>query len=447
MPAAQRFHCGGAMSTVPVKPQVAAHILRCVHCGKVQETADRMFRCTQCSELLEVVYPEWASAPPEFALRLKEIWRERRGSSLPENASGVWRFRELLPQVERRHIVTMCEGNTPLVPLKKAARELHLPHLLVKHQGMNPTGSFKDTGISAAITMAKAEGFSWVCCASTGNTSASVAAYAARAEMKSIVLLPAGQVAAGKLAQALEYGANVLQLRTDFDGCLRVLHEVVRKFSAYLLNSLNPYRLEGQKTVAFELMEQLDWRVPEHVIVPGGNLGNSSALGKGFMELRDLGLIQSLPKISIIQAAGANPLVRTMRENGGMELIRVTPETRATAIRIGNPASWRKAVTVLKNSGGACEEVTEKEIAQAKAELGAEGIGCEPASAATLAGLKKLVAAGFVESAETVVLVLTGHMLKDVDYMKQLPGQNLLGPMEADGDAVIRTLEQIYARH
>jgi threonine synthase len=447
MPAAQRFHCGGAMSTVPVKPQVAAHILRCVHCGKVQETADRMFRCTQCSELLEVVYPEWASAPPEFALRLKEIWRERRGSSLPENASGVWRFRELLPQVERRHIVTMCEGNTPLVPLKKAARELHLPHLLVKHQGMNPTGSFKDTGISAAITMAKAEGFSWVCCASTGNTSASVAAYAARAEMKSIVLLPAGQVAAGKLAQALEYGANVLQLRTDFDGCLRVLHEVVRKFSAYLLNSLNPYRLEGQKTVAFELMEQLDWRVPEHVIVPGGNLGNSSALGKGFMELRDLGLIQSLPKISIIQAAGANPLVRTMRENGGMELIRVTPETRATAIRIGNPASWRKAVTVLKNSGGACEEVTEKEIAQAKAELGAEGIGCEPASAATLAGLKKLVAAGFVESAETVVLVLTGHMLKDIDYMKQLPGQNLLGPMEADGDAVIRTLEQIYARH
>jgi threonine synthase len=194
-------------------------------------------------------------------------------------------------------------------------------------------------------------------------------------------------------------------------------------------------------------MEQLDWRVPEHVIVPGGNLGNSSALGKGFMELRDLGLIESLPKISIIQAAGANPLVRTMRENGGMELIRVTPETRATAIRIGNPASWRKAVSVLKNCGGACEEVAEKEIAQAKAELGAEGIGCEPASAATLAGLKKLMAVGFVKSPDTVVLVLTGHMLKDVDYMKQLPGQNLLGPMEADGDAVIRTLEQIYARH
>jgi threonine synthase len=259
--------------------------------------------------------------------------------------------------------------------------------------------------------------------------------------------LPAGQVTAGKLAQALEYGAHVLQLRTDFDGCLKVLHEVVRKFPAYLLNSLNPYRLEGQKTVAFELMEQLDWRVPEHVVVPGGNLGNSSALGKGFIELRNLGLIKSLPKISIIQASGANPLVRTMRENGGNELIRVNAETRATAIRIGNPASWRKAVSVLKNTQGACEEVSEGEIAQAKAELGAEGIGCEPASAATLAGLKKLAAAGFVKAAETVVLVLTGHMLKDVDYMKQTPGQSLLGPMEADSDTVIKTLEKIYARH
>jgi len=182
------------------------------------------------------------------------------------------------------------------------------------------------------------------------------------------------------------------------------------------------------------------------VIVPGGNLGNASALGKGFSELRDLGLIKSLPKISIIQATGANPLVRSMRENGGEKLIRVNAETRATAIRIGNPASWRKAVGVLRNTGGACEEVSEKEIALAKAELGAEGIGCEPASAATLAGLKKLTATGCVKATETVVLVLTGHMLKDVDYMKQAPGQSLLGPMEPDGDTVIRTLEQIYAR-
>src|SRR5258707_7273584 len=239
------------MKTVASNSPAATHVLRCVGCGGVQHHADRMFRCSECAELLEVVYPEWTSASPGFALRLKEIWKERRGSSLPENASGVWRFRELLPQVERQNIVTMCEGNTPLLQLKNAARSLRLPRLLAKHQGMNPTGSFKDTGISAAISVAKAEGFSCVCCASTGNTSASVAAYAARGGMKSVVLLPSGHVTAGKLAQALEYGAHVLQLQTDFDGCLRLLEQVVQKLPIYLLNSLNPYRLEGQKTVAF----------------------------------------------------------------------------------------------------------------------------------------------------------------------------------------------------
>jgi threonine synthase len=433
------------MKTISANQSEATHALRCVHCGVVQTSADRMFRCHECGELLEVIYPEWAGAAREFGLRLKEIWKERRSGTLPQDSSGVWRFRELLPQIESKHVVTMREGNTPLVQLTRSARELKLPRLFAKHQGMNPTGSFKDTGISVAISMARAEGFDFVCCASTGNTSASVAAYAARAEMKSIVLLPAGQVASGKLAQAIEYGAHVLQLQTDFDGCLKVLHEVVQRFPAYLLNSMNPYRLEGQKTVAFEIMEQLDWEVPEHVIVPGGNLANSSALGKGFVELRDLGLIRTLPKISIIQAAGANPLVRTMRENGGKELVRVNAETRATAIRIGNPASWRKAVAVLKNTGGACEDVTEQQIAEAKAELGAEGVGCEPASAASLAGLKKLVRAGFVKSDETVVLVLTGHMLKDVEYMLDRQVKRVLGPMPADQRTVINTLERLHA--
>ena len=433
------------MKTAAINPPAATHVLRCVHCGTVQATASRMFRCSQCSELLEVTYPEWADAGREFGLRLKEIWRERRGSNLPENASGVWRFRELLPQIERGNMVTMCEGNTPLIELQQAPRNAGGARVLAKHQGMNPTGSFKDTGISAAISMAKSEGFNFVCCASTGNTSASVAAYAARAGMKSIVLLPVGQVASGKLAQALEYGAYVLQLQTDFDGCLKILHEVVQRFPAYLLNSLNPYRLEGQKTVAFEIMEQLDWNIPHHVIVPGGNLANSSALGKGFMELHQLGLISRLPKISIIQAAGANPLVRTMRENGGESLIAVKPETRATAIRIGNPASWRKAAAALKNTGGACEDVSEQEIAQAKAELGAEGVGCEPASAASLAGLKKLARMGFVKPDETVVLVLTGHMLKDVDYMLDAQVKRIPGPLDADPSAVVRNLEKIYA--
>jgi threonine synthase len=395
--------------------------------------------------LLEVIYPDWAAAMPESGQRLKKLWQERRLSTAPEDVSGVWRYRELLPRVEPLNIVTMSEGNTPVMLLKRSARALRLPHLLVKHQGMNPTGSFKDTGISAAISMAKAEGFSWVGCASTGNTSASVAAYAAHAEMKSIVFLPAGQVSSGKLAQALEYGATVVQLLTDFDGCLKLLHEVVQRFPAYLLNSVNPYRLEGQKTVAFELMEQLNWSVPDHLIVPGGNLGNSSALGKGFLELLELGLISTVPKVSIIQAAGANPLVRTMRENNGKELVRVEAETKATAIRIGNPASWRKAVAVLKNTGGTTEEVSEDEISLAKAELGAEGIGCEPASATTLAGLKKLVRSGFVKTADSVVLILTGHMLKDVDYMLQAQGNRFLGPIEAEAGAVVRTLERIYA--
>lgn len=435
------------MNPTVTHPPAATHVLRCVHCGAAQADAGRMFRCRECSELLEVVYPELAGAAREFGLRLKEIWRARKGGTLPEDASGVWRFRELLPQLDRRHMVTMSEGNTPLVQLTRSARALGLERLFAKHQGMNPTGSFKDTGISVAISMAKAGGFSFVCCASTGNTSASVAAYAARAGMNSVVLLPAGQVSSGKLAQAIEYGAHVLQLQTDFDGCLKVLHDVVNRFPAYLLNSLNPYRLEGQKTVAFEIMEQFDWQTPDHVVVPGGNLANGSALGKGFLELRELGMIRALPKISIIQAAGANPLVRTMREKGGKELVRVNAETRATAIRIGNPASWRKAVAVLNTTGGACEEVGEQEIAHAKAELGLEGVGCEPASAATLAGLKKLVRSGFVKKDESVVLVLTGHMLKDVDYMLSSQVKRVAGPMAADADAVISTLERLHGRN
>lgn len=421
------------------------HILRCVHCGTEQRAADPLFQCEQCQELLEARYPEWIPLKPRETQQLKRTWRERRMSNAPEDVSGVWRYRELLPAIAPQHIVTLKEGNTPVWPLRQASRRLGLENLRVKHQGMNPSGSFKDTGMSVALSMARVEGFEVVCCASTGNTSASMAAYAAHAGMKSIVLLPAGYVTAGKLAQALEFGSTVLQLRTDFDGCLRLLYDVVRRFRAYLLNSVNPWRLEGQKTLAFELLDQLDWQAPDHVIVPGGNLGNSSALGKGMIELLELGIIDRLPKISIIQAAGANPLVRTMRENGGRELIPVEAETRATAIRIGNPASWRKAVAVLRRTGGACEDVTEDEIRLAKSELGAEGIGCEPASATTLAGLKKLVRSGFVKADESVVLILTGNMLKDADYMRQDDKQQLIGPMEADAATVIRALEKLYA--
>jgi threonine synthase len=214
----------------------------------------------------------------------------------------------------------------------------------------------------------------------------------------------------------MDYGALTLQLRTDFDGCVRVLTEVVKRAPVYLLNSVNPYRLEGQKTPALEIAEAFDWEVPDHVIVPGGNLANSSALGKAFLEMKHLGLTTKLPKISVVQAEGANPLYRSLQENGGETLQSVEAQTRATAIRIGNPASWKKAVRVIQQTGGYCEQVSEAEIALAKAEIGAEGIGCEPASAVTLAGLKKFIQQGRVHSQETVVLLLTGHTLKDSDY-------------------------------
>jgi threonine synthase len=234
--------------------------------------------------------------------------------------------------------------------------------------------------------------------------------------MLSLVLIPEGKISWGKLSQSLDYGAVTCQVKTDFDGCMRVLNGIVQHKAIYVLNSINPFRLEGQKTVAFELMEHFNWSPPDHIIVPGGNLGNSSALGKAFQEMKDLGLIFKFPKISIIQAEGANPLVRTIRENGGNELISVQAETMATAIRIGSPASWKKALRVLETTGGVVEQVTEVEIALAKAEIGADGIGCEPASAVTLAGLKKLVKQGFVKPHESVVLVLTGHLLKDPDF-------------------------------
>jgi threonine synthase len=389
---------------------------RCIACGDLSDTAGQGFRCSACGDLLEIVYSGWKEILPDAAA-LKKTWRERRLSSRPADQSGVWRFRELLPPIEdESHIITLSEGNTPLYELPRCARITGLPRLLAKHQGMNPTGSFKDTGMTVAATFARRAGFHWVACASTGNTSASMAAYAARGGLRGLVLVPEGKISWSKLSQALDYGALTCQLRTDFDGCLRLLQELVRHAPVYQLNSINPFRLEGQKTLALELLEQLDWQPPDHIIVPGGNLGNSSAIGKALLELRDLGLISRLPKLSIIQAEGANALLRTLREAAGQRLVSVKPETRATAIRIGNPASWKKAVHVLQTTGGTCEQVSEAEIAQAKAEIGAEGIGCEPASAVTLAGLKQLVEHKFVKPDETVVLVLTGNVLKDPEF-------------------------------
>jgi threonine synthase len=415
------------------------HHLRCIGCGAriagAEARAD--FRCAQCGDLFEVEYPGWSERrghdrPNPGAL--KWLWRERRCSAESLDQSGVWRFREMLPILDNLgNAVSLREGNTPLYHLPRAAKALGIDRLFAKHQGMNPTGSFKDTGMTSALSVARERGFEWVACASTGNTSASMAAYAARAGLNSLVLIPDGKIAWGKLSQAMDYGALTCQVRADFDGCLRVLTEIVKQAPVYLLNSVNPYRLEGQKTPAFEIAEAFDWSVPDHLIVPGGNLGNSSALGKGFRELRELGLTARLPRISVIQAAGANPLVRSFEACHGEALEPVEAQTRATAIRIGNPASWRKAARVIQESGGWCLDVTEAEIAIAKAELGAEGLGCEPASAVTLAGLKKLHSKGVVRSGETVVLVLTGHTLKDADYTIDFHRGTLLADEEKRG--------------
>jgi threonine synthase len=447
----------------PSQPKTA-FCFRCIGCGSTADSAAQDFRCSHCGNLLEITDSSWNTRNP---VALKSLWRERRTLNAALDLSGVWRFRELLPMPQsEQHVVTLREGNTPLYELPRCSRAVGIPRLYAKHQGMNPTGSFKDAGMTVAASFAREAGYRWVACASTGNTSASMAAYAARGGMRSLVLVPEGKISWSKLSQALDYGALTCQLRSDFDGCLRLLQELVKRAPVYQLNSINPFRLEGQKTLAFELLEQLDWQPPDHIIVPGGNLGNSSAIGKALLEMREVGLIPRLPKLSVIQAEGANALLRTMREADGKRLISVKAETHATAIRIGNPASWEKAVKVLRATGGACEQVSEIEIAEAKAEIGAEGIGCEPASAVTLAGLKKFVLQGFVKPEETVVLVLTGNLLKDPDFTMGFHRGDLFKgtvdekdsarlnplrhpPVELDAnlDAVLKALDQAEKAH
>jgi threonine synthase len=412
--------------------------LRCIGCGRTA-LADR-FRCEHCRDLLEIIYPGWEDrgAGGLSSATLKQLWRDRRSSLDPVDQSGVWRFREILPEIPQPQIITIKEGNTPVYELPHCARSAGVAQLFAKHQGMNPTGSFKDTGMTVAASFARQAGYRWVACASTGNTSASMAAYAARGGLLSLVLIPDGNISWSKLSQSLDYGAITCQLKTDFDGCVRVLNEVVERMPVYLLNSVNPYRVEGQKTAAFELLEQFGWEPPDHIIVPGGNLANSSAIGKALQEMKRLGLISHLPKVSVIQAEGANPLVRTIRETGGEKLIPVHAETMATAIRIGNPASWKKALRVIRETDGTVEQASEIEIALAKSEIGAEGIGCEPASAVTLAGLKKLVKQGFVKPSESVVLVLTGHLLKDPDFTLKFHRRDLFTgtPYERESHAL-----------
>jgi threonine synthase len=388
--------------------------LRCFDpaCAATLDLHAPALECPRCGGLLEVDI----EAPSYASSALKQLWSERRRSRDPRDISGVWRYREFLPAYPANEIVTLGEGNTPLVRGHKTAAFAGVSDLQFKHLGWNPTGCFKDLGMTVGMTEAVHTGAKVVACASTGNTAASLAAYAARAGLIGRVYLPAGQVSLNKLAQALDFGAEVVEIEGSFDDALNILLEKTSE-GIYFLNSINPFRIEGQKTTMFELMDQLDWKAPDYLVVPGGNLGNSAAFGKAFDELLRFGLIDRVPRMIVVQAAGANPFAQLWRD-GAEELSPVAePETVATAIRIGNPRSWKKSLRGVRNTGGQVLDVTDEEIAEAKAVIGHDGIGCEPASAATLAGLRKLRASNVVPENASVVAILTGHALKDTNFI------------------------------
>ena len=382
-------------------------------CSRRYGLSEIVYSCGDCGSLLEVVN----AFEDANAQRLKSLWQQRKSSLARVDVSGVWRFREMLPFVtDTARIVTLPEGNTPLFDAPRAAQYAGLAGLQFKHQGYNPTASFKDNGMTAGVTQAAVLGMRRVACVSTGNTSASLAAYAAASGMQAVIFLPAGNIAYGKLAQALEYGALTIQVEANFDQILGLVFELAAEHGIYLLNSVNPFRIEGQKSIVIEMLEQRGWTVPDWIVLPGGNLGNISALGKGLRELRAAGLIDALPRVAVVQAVGSAPFERLFREGGALRAVR-EPETLATAIRIGDPVSWRKAESEVKALSGVVESVTEQEIADAKAVIGRCGIGSEPASAATLAGIRKLVRAGTIEPGADVSAILTGHLLKDPDYV------------------------------
>jgi len=419
--------------------------LQCIEesCQRRQDSRKDAHACAFCGGLLEVKY-DFDQVDPE---QLRHAWHQRRLSGEPIDRSGVWRFRELIPIVEPgARIVSLSEGSTPLVGTRRAGWWAGPVHLTIKHQGNNPTGSFKDLGMTACITRADSRGVRMVACASTGNTSSSMAAYAARAGMKALLFVPYRQISAAKLAQALDFGALVVEVGDTFDEAFRLLREIAPELGLYLVNSINPFRIEGQKTIVAEMLEQRAWRPPDYIVVPGGNLGNASAIGKGLRELKDLGFIEKVPQVVVVQAAGANPFYQTLL-TGSPELLPVdNPSTEATAIRIGHPANWKKARRVLDWTGGMCESVTDAEIFEAKTVLAEDGVGCEPASAATVAGVRKLVRAGRIERHADLVCVLTGNQLKDTEYIMRHRSEDQESQqrlrVEPDLDSLRRALDR-----
>ena len=386
--------------------------LQCIECHALYDPDEIIYTCPSCGGLLEVIYD------------LSEIDFRKT-----DECRSVWKYKALLPVNIKP--VTIQEGGTPLYHTERLEQDLELSEIFVKHEGLNPTGSFKDRGMTVGVTKAIELGMKTVACASTGNTSASLATYAAKAGIPAVVLLPGGKVALGKIAQALIHGAKVLNIRGNFDEALRLVREVCDEYGFYLLNSINPFRLEGQKTIAFEIADELGWEVPDRVILPVGNAGNISAIYKGFKELKELGITNAIPKMTGIQAEGSRPVVDAI-DCGLAEIVpEPNPETIATAIRIGDPVNAAKALRAIRESGGLAISVSDEEIVSAQRDLAStEGIGVEPASATSIAGLRKLVAEGMIDADERIVCITTGNIMKDPTEVVEVCAK----PIEVDAN-------------
>jgi threonine synthase len=414
--------------------------LQCIRqsCGATYDLSARIYECQKCGNLLDVAYDWDRLNPPKSLSFFQQRWSTRQNAI---DHSGVWRFRDLLPFAKPDEIVTIREGQTLLqaVDVPPLGLPLKAGRLHLQYEGMNPSGSFKDNGMTAAFTMARKLGCPRVGCASTGNTSASMALYAAKTHladgrlMQAIVFIGAGKIAYGKLAQALDYGALTLQVAGDFDACMKRIREATDRLGLYLMNSVNPFRLEGQKTIMYRVLEGLGWEPPDWIFVPGGNLGNSSAFGKAYIEMKQLGLVKRVPRICVVNATGANTLWdlynnRGLRWNNGdwdkpaadkkyaeMDAKGQKAKTIASAIEIARPVNLSKELRTLDAMNGVVCEVTDEQILEEKALIGKYGYGCEPASAASLAGLRQMIEKGAVDRDARVVCILTGHPLKDPD--------------------------------
>ncbi|MDR3632575.1 MAG: threonine synthase [Isosphaeraceae bacterium] len=401
-------------------------------CRATFTVGETYFACPTCGDLIDVVY-DWDRLPvPSRLSDFEAAWSDRLN---PLNFSGVWRFRALLPFAPPEMVVTIGEGQTLLQTADKVGQYVGLNpgRLLLQYEGMNPSGSFKDNGMTAAFTHACMVGARRVACASTGNTSAALAVYCSATDhgFKAIIFVGSGKIAYGKLAQALDHGALTIQIVGDFDDAMARVRQVADRLGIYLMNSVNPFRLEGQKTIMLRVLEGLGWEVPDWIVVPGGNLGNSSAFGKAFIELKHLGLIDRVPRLAVINASGARTLEHLVGQHGltwcnglpdmsvaetyyaGLDAGKIKASTIASAIEINRPVNLKKCLRALDFCGGVVRQVSDQEIMDAKARVGAGGLGCEPASAASVAGAKRLREEGVIAPSERVVCILTGHQLKD----------------------------------